>query len=194
MSRLLFLLRWQERQGRVERGTGTLLTFLGDMAYDEARGRTWACWAKRDGDGDRFWSRVAVSIAKRSGREIGVKAADRYLWEANPHARARARREHEAAQKPNAILAALAEIAHGRDVRTGLHNVSAQVRIAEALVIPEAALAASGVALVPAATDLAATEERSSGLVGQGLYPPELEAVGHAVEQWRAALLKAARR
>lgn len=194
MKRPWFLVRWRERRARVEREAATLLLFLGDMAYDEARGRARACRARKDGDGDRVWSQVAVSIAKRTGREIGVEVADRYEREASPRARARAGREHEMGLSAKAILAALSDIARGRDVRTGLHNVSAHVRIAEALVGPDAAVVALSAAVVRAATDLAAVAERSSGLIGQGLYPPELERAGATVERWKAALLKAARR
>lgn len=147
-----------------------------------------------DPAGDRLWSRVAVEIAKRAGREIGSKAADRFEAEATREGRALARRRAELTPATHSVLAGLGEIARDRDIQTELHNVSARVRNAGSLVVPDAVLAAAGVALVRAATELAAAAERSSGLIGQGLYPPELQAAGAAAERWRAALLTAARR
>ena len=47
MKRPWFLVRWRERRARVEREAATLLLFLGDMAYDEARGRARACRARK---------------------------------------------------------------------------------------------------------------------------------------------------
>ncbi len=55
------------------------------MTYGEARGRARACRAKRDGEGDRLWSEVAVRVAERTGREAGVKAADQYERKQGAH-------------------------------------------------------------------------------------------------------------
>ena len=52
--------------------------------YHEARTRARAYRHCDDGGGDRHWSKVAVEIAKRTGREIGVKAADRYERDSRP--------------------------------------------------------------------------------------------------------------
>lgn len=76
LSRFLHVRR--ERREAVQREAGSLITFLDDMAYPEARNRARACRAKGDRAGDRFWSKVAVTVARRTGRDIGVKAADRY--------------------------------------------------------------------------------------------------------------------
>lgn len=194
MARPWFLARWRERRERVEREAANLLMFLGDIAYDEARGRARTCRSKRDGEGNRFWSRVAVAIAKRAGREIGVKAADRYEEEATREGRAEALRRREIAEHTRAILAALAEIARVRNTETELHNIGAHVRNAEALVSNNAAITSAGTEVVRTAAQLAAAAERSGSLVRQGVYPPELDAAGRAVERWREALARAVSR
>lgn len=119
MDLLRLVLRWQSRKAAVEHEVVRLMTFLGDMAYSEARTRARACRTKGDREGDRLWSRGAVTIAKRSGYEIGLKAADRYEQDASPRERERARRPHEIATRTTAILSVLAEIARDREVETG---------------------------------------------------------------------------
>lgn len=94
----------RSRRARIERETTLLITFLGEMAYNEARYRARACRTRADRDGERLWSRVAVTIARRTGYEIGVKAADRYEEDANGEGRARDRYRHEVALATRAIL------------------------------------------------------------------------------------------
>ena len=84
-----FLVDWRSRRAAIARAAGELMTFLGDMAYDEARTRARACRRRDDRRGDRHWSKVAVEIAKRTGREIGVKVADRYERDSQPAQRSR---------------------------------------------------------------------------------------------------------
>ena len=117
-----------------------------------------------------------------------------YERELTRQGRVEARLEHELALATRAIQGGLAEIDNGRNVRTELHNISAHVRNAETRVTPDPTVAAAGVALVRAATNLAVMAEWSCGLIGRGLYPPKLETAGAAVERWRAALMEAARR
>jgi hypothetical protein len=73
-----FVAARRERQARIDRDATDLLTFLGDMAYGEARTRARTARANRDTAGDKHWSRVAVVIADRTGHVIGKKATDRY--------------------------------------------------------------------------------------------------------------------
>ena len=65
-----FLAARRERRARIDKDASDLLTFLGDMAYPEARNRARECRAKRDGAGDRHWSKVAVEITRRTGHVI----------------------------------------------------------------------------------------------------------------------------
>ena len=103
MNLMRFLLEWRPRREAIVRAAAELMTFLGDMAYDEARGRARTCRIRDDRRGDRHWSKVAVEIAKRTGREIGVKVADRY--ERENRSAPRVRHVHEVATRTNAILA-----------------------------------------------------------------------------------------
>lgn len=82
MNLLRFLLEWRSRREAIAREAAELMMFLGKMAYDEARSRARACRHRGNRQGHRHWSKVAVEIAKRTGREIVVKAADRYEREA----------------------------------------------------------------------------------------------------------------
>ncbi|MGN8097857.1 hypothetical protein [Methylobacterium sp. 22177] len=59
-----------------------LTAVYGDFAYGEARLIARGERAKRRPKEDRFWSQVALEIARRQGREIGVKGADRWFREA----------------------------------------------------------------------------------------------------------------
>lgn len=54
-----------------------LIAEHGDLAYAEARSRARQA-RETDHAADLHWSRVAVLIAERTGREIGVKGANRY--------------------------------------------------------------------------------------------------------------------
>lgn len=126
------LRRWfQARRERNEKVLGDardLLTFMGDGAYGEARNRAREHRAKRDGRGDRHWSRVAVEIADCTGHVIGEKAVDRYA-EAM-----RTAGTEQALPNRRAIVAELVEIAeavrdlsHGKSGPTSLHNAEAAV-------------------------------------------------------------------
>lgn len=77
------------QRAEIERQADELMLFLGDMAYAEARERARACRARGDRPGDRHWGQAAVLIAKRTGHEIGVKAADRYGADARRNGRPR---------------------------------------------------------------------------------------------------------
>lgn len=161
--------------------------FLGDMAYDEARTRARACRHRDDREGDRHWSKVAVEIAKRTGREIGVKAADRYEWDSRSP---RLRHVHDVAIRTNTILAVLADIAGGKGTEVSLQNVRAHVRNAVEFARNEAEAARTGDEVCDFAAQLMNEATRSAELIRQGAYPPVLENATEAVERFRAAMVR----
>jgi hypothetical protein len=71
---------------------------------------------------------LIIGYSKRNGYEIGVKAVDRYERDRSLEGRALARPVPDIATRTRPFLSTLAEIARGRNVETGLHNVSAYVR------------------------------------------------------------------
>lgn len=164
------------------------MTFLGEMAYDEARTRARACRHRDDRRGDRHWSKVAVEIARRTGREIGVKAADRY--ERDGRSASRVRHVHEVATRTNAILRVLAEIAHGRGTEVSLQNIRAHVRNAVEFARNDAEAARTGDEVCGFAAQLMNEATRSADLIRQGAYPPVLETATEAVQRFRAAMVR----
>lgn len=70
-------LRPAQFRRQVEGKAADLIAVHGALAYAEAREQ--ARIERRTGRGGecRFWSRVAVEIARREGRQIGVTGADR---------------------------------------------------------------------------------------------------------------------
>lgn len=170
------------------------MTFLGDMAYSEARTRARTCRRKGDRKGNRLWSKVAVRIAKETGYQIGLKAADRYEQDGNSHKRDRARHFDEIAGTKREILSALTEIARNRDVETGVHNVGAHVRNALDLVGQDPAVTMAGAEVCRTAAQLAAEAKQSADLIDEGRYPPALELAAYAVERLREALAQAQER
>lgn len=189
---LLQLLSCRRSAGEaIEREATQLIMFLGDMAYDEARSRARACRDKGDRSGARLWSQVAVTIAKRTGYEIGLKAADRYERDRRLEGSARARRTPDIAANTSPILSTLAAIARGRNVETGLHNVSACVRNAVGLAKQNAAVSAAAEEVCRAAARLAAGENEAANQIESGIYPPALEDAAKAVERLRVALTRA---
>jgi hypothetical protein len=60
------LARHRQRRRAIEREAEQLLTLVGEMAYEEARNRARASRRRDDRASVRFWSTVAVRIAKRS--------------------------------------------------------------------------------------------------------------------------------
>ena len=133
------LLPGSENRKRVQREADTLITFLGEMAYDEARDRARACRAKGDDAGDRLWSKVAITIARRTGREIGVKIADR-----DQRPIPRATLVTLLARNVQAIHHAMARIARGQGDDADLHNVRVYVLHSLDLVNPSPAAQAAG--------------------------------------------------
>lgn len=73
-----WLQRRCELRERIRKEATDLITFLGDHAYGEARGRARA--ARKVGSRRLYgyYSKVAVEIAARTGRDVGVTGADRY--------------------------------------------------------------------------------------------------------------------
>ena len=68
-----------------------------------ARTRARACRHRKNRRGDCHSPKVAVEIAKRTGREIGIKATDRYERDSRPAPRLR--HVHEAALRATPIVA-----------------------------------------------------------------------------------------
>jgi hypothetical protein len=126
-------------------------------------------------------------IAKRNGYEIGVKAADRYERDRSLGGRALARPLPDIAASTRPSLSTLAEIARGRNVETGLHNVSVYVRNAVGLATQNAAISAGAEEVCRAAARLAAGANEAANRIESGSYPPALEDAAKAVEgsEWR---------
>jgi hypothetical protein len=78
MMLLRLFMRRRARREQIRGEADSLIRAMGELAYPEARERARFCRERRDRAGDRLWSRVAVEIAARTGREVGVEAADRY--------------------------------------------------------------------------------------------------------------------
>lgn len=181
-----FLRGRRARLDAVEAEAASLLTFLGGMAYPEARDRARACRLKGDRAGDRFWSKVAVSIAKRTGREIGVKAADRYGCE-EPGPRPKVGPDPEMLKAVQAIAGALGSLARGENAGTNLHNLRAMILNTLDFVGSGPALRVAADDLCRAAEDLAGAPGESRHYLALGVYPPLLEAASAALERFRLA-------
>ncbi len=79
---MLAWLLWQlERIERIRAGAGALMDEFGDEAYAEARRRERE--ANRD-ETARDWRRVALVVARRTPRRVGLDAASAPLAEPNP--------------------------------------------------------------------------------------------------------------
>lgn len=188
MNPVRFLLEWRSRREAIARGAAELMTFLGDMAYDEARTRARACRRRDDRRGDRHWSKVAVEIAKRTGREIGVKVADRY--ERDSRLAPQVRHVHEVATRTNAILAIIADLARDQSSKVSLQNVRAHVRNAVEFAKNDAEVMWSGDEVCRLAAQLALEAPGSAELIRRGTYPPALHDATCAVERFRAAIVR----
>ena len=71
---------WRRRKAYrelVDREAAELIERYGDAAYHTAR----ACGRGQEGRLARYWSKVALAVARRTGREVGVDTATRYLDE-----------------------------------------------------------------------------------------------------------------
>jgi hypothetical protein len=84
-------------------------------------------------------------------------------------------------------------MAKGEHSSTELHNVEARVRNAALLVPPNRAVELAADALLGAAARLHEAQQETVQWIGHGIYPPELEAAGEALEKYRLALLRAGR-
>jgi len=77
------MLQWWRKQReyreRIWRTADELIADHGDAAYDIARQHRRESLRQRDDARHRFWSKVARIIADRTGREVGVDTATRYL-------------------------------------------------------------------------------------------------------------------
>jgi hypothetical protein len=188
-----FLQQRRERRRAIDRQAGDLLTFLGDMAYGEARSRARACRRKDDttapASGPRSRSRSPGARIARSGSRSPIdtrviatsaalpalgRAADRRLHDrdrpgSGPHGNRRARRDRTAqprsgrSQRRRACPLGLGG-GHGRRRAAGCRGSSVEAR--------------------------AAAHEG----VRQGVYPPALQTAAQALERYQAALVDAARR
>ena len=186
MPLLSFLGVRRERRARLDRDASDLLTFLGDLAYSEARERARSCRGKSDRAGDRHWSRVAVEIARRTQYEIGETAADRYERTARAE-RAISPCRREIADGLAEIAAGIADLARGRGNAMTLHNINAAVLRPSAQSGPPKARDAART-LCRACEDLAAAPVENASAISQGIYPVSAETAGHALQRFRAAL------
>ncbi|CAA9360675.1 MAG: hypothetical protein AVDCRST_MAG90-2996 [uncultured Microvirga sp.] len=181
-----FLQQRRERRRAVDREAGQLLTFLGDMAYDEARSRARACRGKDDRDGAGFWSKVAVEIANRTDREIGVKVVDRLDRDRDEPRVPRPTAERQIADYAVEIGRSLARMAKGEHGATELHNLGAAVRNATGLVPSDWEVDTAADALLVAAARLFEERAAAHECLRQGVYPPALQTAAQAL----AALVK----
>jgi len=189
ISRLLEERR--ERRRTVMREAASLLLFLGDMAYDEARNRARSSRRREDHAGAGQWSAVAVEIARRTGRRTGLTTADRYEEARRGPEPRRAVVERRVADYTVEIGRSLARLTQGEQGTTELHNVGAAVRNAASLVRASGEVEAAADALLAAAAGLASQPHESREWLAQGIYPPALETAAAALEHFRAAVLKA---
>ena len=171
-----FLAYQRERRARVEQDTADLLTFLGDHAYYEARTRARTCRGKRDRAGDRHWSRVAVEVAKREGRVIGEKVADRYEANRDPPSPRPAHRD--VARAFADIAEGIADLARGRADAMTLHNLGAWVRQVIDLAGSTPQVIVAGDAVIAACEDLARAAPERAAALKAGIYPPPAETAG----------------
>jgi hypothetical protein len=77
---LSWLRRRRERAERIDAEADALISAFGDSAYSEARCR------EREASSDemeREWSRVALAIARKAGRRIGLDTATRMAMDAD---------------------------------------------------------------------------------------------------------------
>ena len=87
-----------------------------------AHTRARACRHRKNRRGDCHWPKVAVEIAKRTGREIGIKATDRYERDSRPAPRLR--HVLEAALRATPIIAILTDLARDKGSEVSLQNVA----------------------------------------------------------------------
>ena len=77
---LSWLRRRRDQAERIEAEADALISDLGDGAYSEARRR--AREASSD-EMEREWSRVALAVARKTGREVGLDTATRMAMDAD---------------------------------------------------------------------------------------------------------------
>ena len=77
---LSWLRRRRDQAERIEAEADALISDLGDGAYSEARRR--AREASSD-EMEREWSRVALAIARKTGKHVGLDTATRMAMEAD---------------------------------------------------------------------------------------------------------------
>ena len=77
---LSWLRRRREQAERIEAEAEALISDLGDGAYSEARRR--AREASSD-EMEREWSRVALAVARKTGRKVGLDTATRMVKDAD---------------------------------------------------------------------------------------------------------------
>jgi hypothetical protein len=73
---MMLLRLFMRRREQIEREAASLIAGLDDRAYSEALARTRGARGGQDREGNRFWSKVPVTIAGRTGRKI--EETDRY--------------------------------------------------------------------------------------------------------------------
>ncbi len=173
----------RDRLARIKQGATDLLTFLGDMAYSEDRTRAREARVRNDRAGDRYWSGVAVVTADRLGKIVGESTADRY----------EAGRANDSAPLSREVIEALVDIAegiadltHGRDNTTTLHNIGARVRHMIGMAGSTPDLVMAGDDVIAACEELARAGADCAAALKAGTYPELAEAAGGALQRLRA--------
>lgn len=186
------MLKWFLRQRhsarkRIVADAAELLRLMPDLAYTTARERSRQCERRGDRTGERHWTRVALVIARRTGKVVGQKVADRYETDrhlvVDPHRR-------EIAEALTDIAEAIAYLARGRENDTTLHNAEAAVH---RLTGHHPKAVEVGNDLRRALRDLASTPAESAAALAADVYPPRAETAGQALGRFRAAVLPSGR-
>lgn len=172
---------------RVLKNANDLLTFMGGPAHYEAREQARSARAYGDAANDRHWGRVAVEIARRTGRRIGEKVVDRYE---------RARTEDQKPFPKREIIYALVEIAqaiadlsHGRAHAMTLHNICARVRLTAELAGSQPDVEEAAAQLLSALVELASAVKENEAALASAMYPRGADRAGAALQRFRTALL-----
>jgi hypothetical protein len=79
LSHILLVSARRAARAWIRHDAEVLLVGHGEQAYPEARERARRGRERLDRSDARHWTKVAVEIARRTGREVGVSTADRYL-------------------------------------------------------------------------------------------------------------------
>lgn len=173
----------RDRRAAVERAAEELQTWLGDLGYTEARSRAREARGNDDRAKDLHWTRVADEIAKREGRIVGQKVADRY--EADRNRPVPRPVDREIARALVDIATGIADLTRGRQDATTLHNIGAHVRHVIGMGGSTPDVVRAGIAVIAACEYLAAATAECSTSIAAGTYPAKAERAGWALQRLR---------